>query len=190
MAASRTVHMAARRPLLRTTAFAESASAMEAISSSPGFGSPGGGASAGGVGSSGSRLCLGIPARFFLLHMHELVRAMVSLVGQVMLWQGLWDLELYHGKETLWREACYMAVGLLCFIASDKLPLYIAAVYDRAGRGGVWERTLELSRGSVSAGSVLRAALSILGQTTHMVGAWTLFDTYLTVPGDSIHNTG
>jgi hypothetical protein len=142
----------------------------------------------GGEGKRG--LCCGIPMKIVALHVHELCRAVVSLVGQIMLWQGLWDLEEYHSPSTLWREVCYMALGLVGFIMCDKVPLYLAAVYDQSGRGGVWERTLELSQRSSSVGTAIRAGLSILAQTTHMVGCWTIFDSYLTVPGDTDLNTG
>jgi hypothetical protein len=145
------------------------------------------------VGESSGRkggLCCGILIKDFLVHLHELCRAFVSLVGQIMLWQGLWDLEEYHGRSTLWREISYMTLGLIGFIICDKVPLYIAAVYDQSGRGGVWERTLELSQRASSAGTAIRAGLNLLSQTTHMVGCWTIFDSYLTVPGDSDLNVG
>ena len=52
-------------------------------------------------------------------HIFVIVRCVVSIIGQNLIWLGVWNTLEYYSESLVWREACYATLGLFLFVISN-----------------------------------------------------------------------
>jgi hypothetical protein len=109
-----------------------------------------------------------------------ILRCMLSIVGQNLVWLSVWNILESFGDSTAWREACYLMIGLFFFVTTNNFVIHEhhSIKENLAHSKGVYGDVISFKYHYCSLIFVLRSIFSLLSQVVLTVGAWSLLDQY------------